>query len=428
MLFPVFLLIFLVFVNRYFAGRFWGVLHGDRTPPSAEKPTVSVVVPMYNEGRRIFETIVSLHEQDYPADRFEIVVVDDCSTDDSYEWACRAATGRENVRVLRNPQNMGKRRGINHAVRASTAEIIVSVDSDVVVEKDAIGKLVERFVRPEIAAVGGRVQVLNARENWLTSMQAVKYFFGYEYLKNLERAFNSVMCLSGCLTAYRRHVLVTLEPVLENRSWLGMPIKYGEDRFLTRQIVKAGHQTVLTLDAICWTVVPNTLSKYFAQQIRWRRSNIIDFFAGLGHAWRLHPVVALHWLSLFTVLLSYPVILMDNLVSGAFWELTLFHLGVLILLSAVYWFDTRSWPEERKVHPLWFVAAAVVMPVTYVLFTPLALFTLDSSSWETRGATQLAQPTQPPPTQSPPTQPPPDPTTVAQLESALPHPPAKYLH
>jgi len=73
-----------------------------------------------------------------------------------------------------------------------------------------------RFVRPEIAAVGGRVNALNANENWLTRMQAIKYYFGYEYMKNLERAFNQVMCLSGCLTAYRRHVLMELEPILES--------------------------------------------------------------------------------------------------------------------------------------------------------------------------------------------------------------------
>ncbi len=385
MLFPIFLLVLLVFANRYFGGRLFRALFGeDRI--TGVLPTVSIVVPLYNEGRRIHDTIGSLLEQDYPEDRLELIVIDDGSTDDSFAWAQRAIWGRPNARVLRNPHNLGKRRGINHAVRESAAEIIVSVDSDVIVERDAVRKLVARFVRPSIAAVGGRVHVLNAQQNWLTRMQTIKYFFGYEYLKNLERAFCSVMCLSGCLTAYRRTVLLELEPILESRSWLGMPIKYGEDRYLTRQIVRAGHETLLTLDAVCWTVVPDTLAKYYAQQIRWRRSNLIDFFAGLGHAFKLHPIVALHWLSLFAVLLAYPLIIYDNLLSGAFWELSLFHLSALSVLSAVYYAGTRALPHERRVHPLWFIPAALVMPVTYVLFTPLALFTLDSSSWETRAS------------------------------------------
>src|SRR5260370_32620360 len=122
---------------------------------------------------------------------------------------------------------MGKRKGINHAVREATSEIIVSVDSDVIVDRRALRELVARFTAPDIAAVGGRVHVSNANDNWLSRLQTIKYFFGQEYLKNLERSLQSVMCLSGCLTAYRRHVLLELEPILETRSVWGVPIKYG---------------------------------------------------------------------------------------------------------------------------------------------------------------------------------------------------------
>jgi cellulose synthase/poly-beta-1,6-N-acetylglucosamine synthase-like glycosyltransferase len=359
------------------------------------EPTVEVVVPLFNEGEGIYSTIMTLLDQEYAHDKLTVTVVDDCSTDDSYAWAKKAAYGNPRVKVLRNPENMGKRRGINHAVRKSTADVIVSVDSDVLVERTAVRRLLRRFVRPEIAAVGGRVNVSNANENWLTRMQAIKYYFGYEYLKNLERAFNSVMCLSGCLTAYRREILIELEPILEDRNILGVPIKYGEDRFLTRQIVKAGYQTINTLDAVCWTVAPNTLTKYFSQQLRWRRSNIVDFLGGISHAWNLHPVIAVHYLSLMAMLISYPIVIMHNIWRGTFWDLALFHTTILCFLGTMYWFDTRDYEPESRVHPLWFAAMAVVMPVTYVIATPLALFTLDSSSWETRGKPPAPDPDDP---------------------------------
>jgi len=393
--FPVYLLVLLVFINRYFGGMFLKRLKGadfDRTIEGYE-PTVTVVIPLFNEGEGIYETIKSLLEQDYRTDKLNIIVVDDCSTDDSYAWAKRAeAEMPSRVRAIKNPYNMGKRRGINNAVRHATSEIIVSVDSDVIVERTAVKKLIARFVRPTIAAVGGRVCVSNPHENWLTRMQTIKYFFGYEYLKNLERYFSSVMCLSGCLTAYRRHVLIELEPVLENRNVLGVPIKYGEDRFLTRQVVKAGYETTLTLDAICWTVAPNTLTKYFAQQLRWRRSNLVDFFCGMSHAWRLHPIVAVHYLSLFGMLVSYPLVIAHNLIFGSFWDLAFFNASVLALFGFMYWIDTRKLPPEQRVHPIWFLPMAVVMPVTYLLYTPLALFTLDSSSWETRAKPTALEP------------------------------------
>lgn len=394
-LFPVYLLVLLVFVNRYFGGMLLKRMKGAAFDAEVEgyEPTATVVVPLYNEGKGIYRTIMSLLEQDYPPEKLSIIVVDDCSTDDSYLWAKQAeAQCKSRVRAIQNPSNMGKRRGINNAVRHATSELIVSVDSDVIVERTAVRKLIARFTRPEIAAVGGRVCVSNPGENWLTRMQTIKYFFGYEYLKNLERSFSSVMCLSGCLTAYRRTVLIDLEPILEDRNVLGVPIKYGEDRFLTRQVVKAGWQTTLTLDAICWTVAPNTLSKYFAQQLRWRRSNLIDFFLGMSHAWRLHPIVAVHYVSLFGMLLCAPLVIAHNLVFGEFWDLAFFNLGVLALFGMLYWWDTRHLPDDQRVHPIWFLPMAVLMPVTYLLYTALALFTLDSSSWETRGKPTAAKP------------------------------------
>ena len=385
--FPIFLLVLVVFTNRYVAGLFFKLTRGNSFDESRTdyEPTVTVVVPLYNEGKQIYDTLQSLLGQDYAHDKLSIIVVDDCSTDDSFEWASRAAAESDGrVTAIRSPHNMGKRRGINNAVRHARSEIIVSVDSDVIVERDAVRKLVSRFTSPEIAAVGGRVNVLNANENALTKMQAIKYFFGYEYLKNLERSFQSVMCLSGCLTAYRRHVLTELEPVLEDRNVLGVPIKYGEDRFLTRQIVKAGYRTTMTLSAVCRTLAPTTLAAYFNQQLRWRRSNIVDYLCGISHVWRLHPVVATHYLSLCAMLLVYPIVVFQSLVSGTFWSSAAFHAAALATLGTVYAVNTRRDRPEERVHPLWFVTMTLLMPVTYVLCTPLALFTLDSSSWETR--------------------------------------------
>lgn len=386
--FPIYLLILLVFVNRYILGIY---LKKVRKGTFDEKvtdfePTVTIVIPLFNEGKGILDTIHSLLGQNYPPEKLTVMVGDDCSTDDSYEWALRGqAENPGRVRVIRNPYNMGKRKTISHMVRASDSEIIVSVDSDVVVERNAVRRLIERFTHPEIAAVGGRVLVSNAHENWLTRMQAIKYFIGYEFLKNLERSLRSVMCLSGCLSAFRRTVLLELEPILMNRNILNVPITYGEDRFLTRQIVKAGYQTTSTMEALCYTVAPNTMSKYFSQQLRWRRSNIVDFIGGISHAWRLHPLVCVHYLSLGAILIAYPLMVIQKIVNGAFWDLGVFHVVILATIAAVYFVLSRNVPKEYRVHPLWFLSMAFVMPVTYILLTPLALFTLDSSSWETRG-------------------------------------------
>jgi cellulose synthase/poly-beta-1,6-N-acetylglucosamine synthase-like glycosyltransferase len=347
-------------------------------------PTVTVVTPVFNEGEGIRQTIRSVLAQDYQG-KLELIVVDDRSTDDTYQHAVDEARGNPRVRILRNEINQGKRASINRAVRESEAEIIVSVDSDVELEPDAVRQLIRRFASPRIAAVGGRVDIRNKHVNWLTRMQAAKYYYGYHVLKGLERAYQTVMCLSGCLTAYRRAVLVELAPVLENRNILGLPIKYGEDRFLTRQIVKAGYQTTMTMDAISRTDAPSTLSSYFAQQLRWRRSGIVDYIGGLSHVWRIHPVVAINYYCLFLLFLSYPVLMVLSLATQNFWPFMIVHLCLFACLGVYYRWKTRHLPAAQRVSAAALLPMAFIMPVSYAIMMPLALLTLDSRKWETRG-------------------------------------------
>jgi cellulose synthase/poly-beta-1,6-N-acetylglucosamine synthase-like glycosyltransferase len=392
---PVYLFILLVFLNRYVFGLYIRLIRKQRLHEvdTTFEPTVTVVVPLFNEGSSIYETIVALSKLDYPKDKLWITVVDDCSTDDSYEWASKAARELPNVRVLRNPHNMGKRKGINHAVRDARTEMILSVDSDVIVHPKALRNLVKHFTAPDMAAVGGRVHVSNPNDNWLSKLQTIKYYFGQEHLKNLENGLQSVLCLSGCLTLYRKHVLLQLEPILENRSILGVPIKYGEDRFLTHQIVKAGYRTMMTMDAMCFTKAPTSLRGYFSQQLRWKRSNIVDFIVHAPFAWKLHPLLCLQYGSMLMLLLVYPFVIITNVARGDFFQLATFHVALIAMFGLIYYFapSVRRLPPWLRVHPIAFLPMAVLMPVAYLLLTPLGLFTLDTSSWETRGHQGAAQ-------------------------------------
>lgn len=346
------------------------------------QPMVTVITPMFNEGVNIRRTLQSILAQDYPLEKLEIIVVDDCSTDDSYQHAKDALRDFPNAKVLRNAANMGKRQSINRAVNMSGAEIIVSVDSDVVVAPDAIRQMIRCFSSPRIAAVGGRVAILNERDNWLSRMQAVKYYYSYFLIKRIELRFRSVLCLSGCLTAYRRHVLQELLPVLENRNILGVDIKYGEDRFLTRMIVKAGYDTIMNVHAVCRTTAPTSISDYLSQQLRWRRSNMVDYFGGLSHVWRQHPAVAIYFYSLFALILIYPMLLVSAAMSGEFLGLMAYHLVVAFVLGIAYRLHAYKDPNASAWNA---VPLALTIPLTYGILTPLALLTLDSGTWETRG-------------------------------------------
>src|SRR5678815_1136175 len=86
--FPIYLFIFIVFLNRYVFGLYLTLVRGRKLDEtvSGYEPTITIVVPLFNEGRSIYDTIISLVDLDYPKDKLEVIVVDDCSTDDSCTW------------------------------------------------------------------------------------------------------------------------------------------------------------------------------------------------------------------------------------------------------------------------------------------------------------------------------------------------------
>jgi len=174
-----------------------------------------------------------------------------------------------------------------------------------VVDADALHQLVRRFTDDRIAAVGG----LGRRPQQageLADADAGGEVTGTRTSSSRTSSGVPPRDVSvGCLTAYGRAVLIELEPVLEKRSVLGVPIKYGEDRFLTRQIVKAGYLTTMTLQARCRTFVPSTLSAYFSQQLRWRRSNIVTTPPGSATCGG-PPRARDPLFQLFALLLVYP--------------------------------------------------------------------------------------------------------------------------
>jgi cellulose synthase/poly-beta-1,6-N-acetylglucosamine synthase-like glycosyltransferase len=384
------ILVLIVFTNRYIFGSALR-LADRRTQPRFDRdppvwPSVSIIVPVYNEGPSVFQTAASFDALDYPKDRLTVVFVDDLSTDDTHTHLLRAVQAFPSMRVEQNTKNMGKRLGIKNAVLRAHTDLILSVDSDVIVDGQALRNLVRHMYSSGADAVGGCVYVSNADANWLTRMQAVKYWIGYQFLKNLENAFSHVMCLSGCLTLYKRAALIAVDHDLEKRTFLGDEVKYGEDRFLTRKLVERGYRTRLCFTARCFTKAPVTISHYLSQQLRWRRSNIVDFLTALPHLNKFHPMVLVHYCSMATLLFFYPLFLISQIISLGFVIPMLEHALLVSIFAIAYEFNKHKLPEMARTSGVWFLSMAFVFPVMYITMTPLAIATLGTTSWETRGA------------------------------------------
>ena len=380
-----YLLVAVVFVNRYLIGAFVRI-GGVRRVAPGNWPDVTVTIPCFNEGETIYHTVRSLACMDYPQDRLFIHVIDDASGADTRKALERAASETANLLVTYRKTNQGKRLNLIQAVQAAKPGFILSVDSDVIVERDTLKELL-RHMTPEVAAVGGVVRVVNPDVNLLTRMQEVKYYVGYELLKGLENRFGHVMCLSGCLTLFRRDVLLEVEEDLIGRNFLGYDVKYGEDRYLTRKIVERGHRTCLCQTAICYTKVPETFDTWFSQQLRWRRSNIVDFLGGCWSAHLLPLPVAIHYTSLGALLILYPLTILSHVLGGDVVLPLMAHGVIGILLASVYMGRSMIGGKGlQNSNPLPFLAMPILFMVNYLMLTPLALLTLITVNWETRSS------------------------------------------
>jgi cellulose synthase/poly-beta-1,6-N-acetylglucosamine synthase-like glycosyltransferase len=330
---------------------------------------------------------------------FEVIVVDDGSVDDSFEWILKAASEFERVRPSRNPSNLGKSRTLLRALHQSDADLVITIDSDTVFAPETILELVACFADPKIGGVGGRVGVENVNTNALTVAQTLVYYVQYQLSKLAESWTRTVTCIPGCLFAIRRELLLRIEPKIEARNWCGLRVNDGEDRYMTHMLLLQGCGTVLNNDARCWTTVPSSFSQLFKQQTRWRRGSLRDFFMTL----RTLPlnIASVHPAGIFNMVipplgvLAAAVVIFTSPFRGvAFQQVPMVLAGYSAAGLILALIIRRHSPEQRIFNPLAFAAFTFWFMVSGFI-TILALFTFDTTDWGTRAKSRLASSSKP---------------------------------
>ena len=227
-------------------------------PAGAAPPSVSVVVPAYNEERVIARTIASLLEQRYDG-ALEIVVVDDGSPDDTYGVAARAYGTHPQVAVHRKP-NGGKASALNYGIARARGDVVVGMDADTVFLPDTVAELARPFADARVGAVAGNAKVGNP-VNLVTRWQAVEYVTS----QNLDRrAFALLDCITvvpGAVGAWRRDVVRAAGGFSDDTL--------AEDQDLTLAVRRRGWRVAYADAALAYTEAPDTLRALAKQRFRW---------------------------------------------------------------------------------------------------------------------------------------------------------------
>ncbi len=218
-------------------------------------PPVAIVVPAYNEAVGIERSVRSLAESNYPD--FEVVVVDDGSSDDTAGIVERLAL--ERVRVLRK-ENGGKPSALNAGIEATQAPVIVMVDGDTVFEPETLRRLVQPLEDPSIGAVSGNTKVGN-RRGLLGRWQHIEYVTGFNLDRRMYEVLQCTPTVPGAIGAFRREALEEVGGV--------SGATLAEDTDLTLAIGRTGRRVVYAEKARAWTEAPSTVSDLWRQRYRW---------------------------------------------------------------------------------------------------------------------------------------------------------------
>ena len=235
------------------------------------EPTVSVLIPAWNEQVGIIKTLDSVLNTQYK--NLEVIVINDGSTDLTHTVVTEFVRDYEahshsntTIKYL-HLSNGGKANALNHGLQHASGEFIITLDADSMMEKNAITNIIARFTDKNVAAVAGNVIVGN-RKKPIEIMQQLEYLYGF-FFKRADSIFNSVYIIGGAAAAYRKHLLMELG---------GFDLSIiTEDIEMSMRILAHGYKTRYAADAIVYTEAPSDWNGLCDQRLRWKFGRLLTF-------------------------------------------------------------------------------------------------------------------------------------------------------
>lgn len=389
-------LVFLAFFFSYLKYKDPSLLKTN-THMGIYSPLVSVIIPSKNDGALIRPVAEACINSSY--EKIQIILVNDGSTDDTgIVMDSLQNEYPDKVKVIHLSHNMGKRKAIVTAINSNqVGDIIMLIDSDSIVERTAIEKLVGCFQDNDVGAATAHGRALNADENTLTRIQDTWYDGTFFIMKGMESSFNCVTCCSGILSAYRKEAIFPCLERWSNDKFLGAEFKPGDDRHLTAYVL-GGTQHYIDKKEKKWKVVycesakvqtevPSKFGKWVNQQIRWKKSWVRVFLFMAPFYFKDRPIIPVITyylqmsLSLVAPLISFRAMVLLPLRGQ--WEYGLLYFLGLIFIGLMYGFAFKARNPDTKnrwLYRLLFTPLSIGM--SWMLY--YALSTIKKNSWLTR--------------------------------------------
>lgn len=351
------------------------------------EPTVTFIIPAKNEEKSIGQTIKKCFMADYPKEKIEVIAINDGSTDHTGQVLQMLKTFRyPQLAVVSWEKNRGKRHAMAEGFRRAKGEIVIQLDSDSFIEPSTFRNMIYPFANPEIGAVCAHADPANIDENFITKVQAAYYLVSFRIMKAAESVFYTVFCCSGCSSAYRRSAVMPILDAWLDEKFLGAPVTWGDDRALTSWLLKYDHKTIYTDEVQAYTIVPSNFKQLVVQQLRWKKSWIINSIFTAKFIYKKQPFVSFFYyypliaLSYIAPFFAIRCLVIMPIQSGHF---PLFYLSGIMLITFLVIYVVKFLAKNSKYAYYFFVWQFFNTTIfSFIIFYALAK--INDRGWGTR--------------------------------------------
>jgi len=233
--------------------------HFSHPPTLPFIPFVSVILPCFNESDHLHETIEALMQSHYP--NFEVIAVDDGSSDDTGEILDLLSKEYPKLRVAHLIENQGKSTALNTGLLLAKGNLLVCIDGDALIDPHAITWIVHRFIsNGKLGAITGNPRIRN-RSSILGKIQVGEISSIVGMIKRTQSIYGGLFTVSGVICGFRKLA------VMEAGLWT--PEAMTDDVDLTLRIQLKGWGASFEPNALCWILMPETLKGLWKQRVRW---------------------------------------------------------------------------------------------------------------------------------------------------------------
>jgi biofilm PGA synthesis N-glycosyltransferase PgaC len=281
----------------------WERRDGDAVadlPALAEYPPVSILVPCYNEGENIRETIEYLLQQKYP--HYDIVAINDGSRDNTLAILKRLAEQYDQVRVVNLASNQGKAMALRAGALLTENEYLVCIDGDALLGPEAVTWMMRHFLNSlKVGAVTGNPRI-RTRSTLLGKIQVGEFSAIVGLIKRAQRTYGRIFTVSGVIAAFRKSALH------EVGYWSNDMVT--EDIDISWKLQLNDWDIRFEQNALCWVLMPETLKGLWKQRLRWSQggAEVLLRYSRRILSWSAHRMWPIYLECLVSIVWSYLMV------------------------------------------------------------------------------------------------------------------------